>query len=228
MAGVDSAVIQQALRDSKHAIRSKSGRPTAVDEDKILYCHDLVNLVNVTVQVLAKSQKRSAQLLKLVHKKNEMLVMVGTSLRNQVTNTDTLAKELGETASSYAAWASELMREVPVNPLTSLLPVAYHGSHSSSTTLGALPAPSSSLAEVFERLGTSTTTHGGGGGGGNGAARASNYSSDSLLANVAHNLGLERNTGGSSHLGGAAHTYTSSADRTTTYNLSSSYRDATD
>lgn len=239
LAGVDSAVVQQALRDSKHAIRSKGGRPTAVDEDKILYCHDLVNLVNVTVQILGKSQKRSAQLLKLVHKKNEMLVMVGTSLRNQVVaGTDALAKELNETATAYAAWASEVMREVPVNPLTSLLPVAYHQGNSGS--LGALPAPSSSLAVVFERMGASTNGGGGGGtslgGGGGGSVggmgRASNYSSDSLLANVAHNMGLPRSnldnptttTGG----GLSNKHYTSSTERTTTYNLNSSYRDATD
>jgi hypothetical protein len=85
LAGVDNSVVQQTLRDSKHAVRAKSSRPSAVDEDKILYVHDLVGLVNATVQLLAKSHKRATQLYKLVNKKNEMLVMVGASLRQQAT-----------------------------------------------------------------------------------------------------------------------------------------------
>ena len=83
LAGVDNAVVQQTLRDSKHVVRAKNPRPTSVDEDKILFVHDLVSMVNATVQLLAKSQKRSSQLLKLVNKKNEMLIMVAASLRQQ-------------------------------------------------------------------------------------------------------------------------------------------------
>lgn len=83
LAGVENAVVQQTLRDSKHAVRSKNPRQTVVDEEKVAFLHDLVVLVNATVQCLAKSQKRSAQLFKLVNKKNDMLAMVGASLRQQ-------------------------------------------------------------------------------------------------------------------------------------------------
>jgi hypothetical protein len=76
-------VVAQNLRDAKHTVRAKNPRPSSVDEDKILFLHDLVSMVNATVQLLAKSQKRSGQLHKLVNKKNEMLVMVGASLRQQ-------------------------------------------------------------------------------------------------------------------------------------------------
>mmetsp|Transcript_48723 Transcript_48723/g.110569 ORF Transcript_48723/g.110569 Transcript_48723/m.110569 type:complete len:462 (-) Transcript_48723:165-1550(-) len=141
LAGVEASAIQQQLRDSKHAVRPKNPRPTAVDEEKVHLVADLVGLVNMTVQLLAKSQKRSGQLLKLVNKKNEMLVMVAASLRQQTNQAEGLQKDISETASSYAGWAMELGREVPANGLTDLKPV-QPGVQTSS-----------SLAVVFERMG---------------------------------------------------------------------------
>lgn len=91
LAGVDNPVVAQNLRDAKHTVRAKNPRPSSVDEDKILFLHDLVSMVNATVQLLAKSQKRSGQLHKLVNKKNEMLVMVGASLRQQTAQVTTRA-----------------------------------------------------------------------------------------------------------------------------------------
>jgi hypothetical protein len=140
LGGVDNAVVQQTLRDAKHAVRPKNPRPTAVDEE-ILFVHELVNMVSLSVQCLAKSQKRAAQLFKLVNKKNEMLVMVGASLRQQAGQADGLQKDIGDTAAAYNAWAMEVGREVPANALTELKPVQP----------GVQTA--SSLAVVFERMG---------------------------------------------------------------------------
>jgi hypothetical protein len=141
MSGVESASVQQALRDSKHSIKPKNLRMTSVDEEKLMFVNDLVGMVNNTVQLLAKSQKRSSQLFKLVNKKNEMLVMVAASLRQQTAQADNLQKDISETANSYTQWAMDVGREVPANPLTDLKPLQ-------SGVQGA-----SSLAVVFERMG---------------------------------------------------------------------------
>jgi chromosome segregation ATPase len=85
LAGVENSQVQQTLREAKHAVRVKNPRPTSVDEEKVHFVNDLVGLTNNTVQLLAKSQKRASQLFKLVNKKNEMLVMVAASLRQQTT-----------------------------------------------------------------------------------------------------------------------------------------------
>jgi chromosome segregation ATPase len=158
LSGVESSSIQQSLRDTKHqATRSggvgKNMRMTSVDEDKLVFVQDLVNMTNQTVQLLVKSQKRSNQLFKLVNKKNEMLVMVAASLRQQTTQADGLQKDLNDTAMSYSNWAMEVGREVPANPLTELKPVQSGVQNASS------------LAVVFERMGAAT------------------YSTDSVLAN---------------------------------------------
>mmetsp|Transcript_60804 Transcript_60804/g.122002 ORF Transcript_60804/g.122002 Transcript_60804/m.122002 type:complete len:460 (-) Transcript_60804:469-1848(-) len=146
LAGVENAQVQQTLREAKHAVRVKNPRPTSVDEEKVHFINDLVGLTNNTVQLLAKSQKRASQLFKLVNKKNEMLVMVSASLRQQTTQADTLQKDISDTSTEYSSWAMEVGREVPANALTELKPVQP----------GVQTA--SSLAVVFERMGATYST----------------------------------------------------------------------